>query len=451
MTNWTQRHFLILTLLLFIGATPASLSAFTFGYTGQDGTDGRDGMSGLSTSDQVVFATGSNQSITLRGTDGEDGEDGRDGEDAWSCHQPYNPEYDLQGADGGDGGRAGRGGSGGNSGSLTFYYQDRANLKPIHIDMIPGNGGKSGRSGYGGRGCRCSQSFWTVQNCTTHHDANGNPITNCSNDYYRCWEGRDGNNGSNALDGFDGYMGTLQLVNQTNILEPVYPTQKISLAGLGLANVELSTYSWSQHYGAELLFSPGSTVPSTYYVYEKTIRKGVGFRWDAQRPASDFIDHYVTLHLNEEQVSATFSSQLWIKSHQEVNPDQVTVVISNLMRESEVKQLSLTEITGNGIDLIATLEDQAPVTDLLTTSFTIKYFVKGVWAYNSKFIGSVPSELVTQDGNKLTIAVGKLPIAAKWFNPGKKIRIRLDVTRGFAERELSFELVNNHTISKTSN
>jgi hypothetical protein len=56
--------------------------------------------------------------------------------------------------------------------------------------------------------------------------------------------------------------------------------------------------------------------------------------------------------------------------------------------------------------------------------------------YKDLFKGDVANDLVVVKDDKVYVALGKLPgvDVAKWFKKGKKIRIRMSVTRAFADR-----------------
>lgn len=419
------------------GITPP---AFGFGYQGTRGFDGRDGRRGQDGPSHVIYADGSAAYLDLSGTRGGDAEPGQEGGSAYACVQDY-PDMDVHGAHGGDGGRGGNGGNGGSSGALTVHYTDIGALRNLFVVSQPGRGGDSARGGPGGYGCYCTTPSWQRRYC----DANGQ---NCTVRTFHCHNGYRGLGGYSGGNGFDGRRGELTLIPQRDPVTPTNPDVSVPIGSLDTSGgtlVHLSESRWVTRSGASLLFAPGSVVPDAYRSYEGRTDRVARVLWQAGRSVTDFADRALRLHLTDGSIDAELDDDLWPRIREATQGPLTTFSIEKLIYESEARQLELVKVTGQGQDLVAEFVDHENVSSFVGTSFHLDFQAKRLF-YGTKFHGAIPPSLVQLEGTVLRVAVGKLPIAAKWLKAGRKIRLRFEVVRALGEHSTRLSLGAKHRI-----
>jgi len=383
------------------------------GNNGRDGRSGRDGQAGRS---QSVTATGTPASFNLVGTDGDDGEQGEDGQRPRCGTQPRNVSYHLEAADGGDGGDGGQGGQGGAGGDLTVYYQDRTALQQLLVNARGGRGGRGGQGGIGAPGCRCDLRDWQVETCT---GTPGQSDYSCRRERYTCRDGRYGDNGSFGRDGATGQSGQLWLVNQPHPLPGETPSQTLSLQEFASRPVTLSRNLWEARSGANALLASGSAVNDTYQEYVGRVEGQVALNWQAEKPAGLFSDASLTAEIDETgQLTARFSDQLWVDYTTQLNADQMTLTINNVVRASDATRLAWGGTEGTGRNLKAVVLDLAGETAYLNTQFRLTLQTSNGdprrdrrLRYVTRYDDVIPAALVNVDNNRFTLAVGRLPIS----------------------------------------
>lgn len=406
-----------------------NVMAANFGSHGNDGRPGENGLSGMDGVDANFAATGQYENLNLAGTDGRDARAGENGQNAWGCSQPMNVSYNLNGANGGDGGRGGEGGRGGNGGDVTVYFDDINNLKKIYLRSTPGRGGYGAYGGRAGNGCYCSVPQWTVTNGTE------------TKTYY-CQNGQNGNQGYSGNSGSRGSYGSLTLISQLQAVGGQVTYVKIPVEQLLAKPYEVYENQWANRSGARLLFAPGSDITDSYKIFLGTLRKTYTFTWESPRPMSDFAGQFVSLHLSGGKTYLDSSQNLWFSgTATELSSNHTQFAVQTVLLDKEVANLKAGKITGTDTATELPIDDAASVSKLVQNKVTLKYFTqKG--AYFLRWQGTVPPEALSVVDNRLTIAIGKLPIKAEYLATGKKAMVQVWVTRSLGSRskQKSFQL-----------
>lgn len=403
-----------------------AMASRTYGQDGRDGRDGRTGREGKDGSNQTVQATGAPIRLDLAGTDGADGDDGENA-DWFSCQrQPRAPRHDLQAADGGDGGDGGNGGRGGHGGNLTVYYTDPSALRQISVDAAGGRGGRGGRGGDGTDGCECDHEQWTVEVCKDG---------TCKLEKYDCDDGRDGRDGANGRDGEQGRVGQLALINQTEPLPQEMPTQSLGISRLVNQPTTLSRNLWETRTGAKTLLATGSTIDNTYQFYTGHIEKQFSLDWQASLPASGFTEA-VDLELQPNgQVEIDFPNAYWLLGETIEQETLTTYRVDGIVPVNEVTQLAMGRVDGRSRTFEVNVVDLAQRSDVLDTRFEVRYSTTNESGRRSRYFvefeGPLPENLVQQDNNRFTLALGRLPIQSQLLSGGTKARVELKVIRSY--------------------
>ena len=408
-----------------------------FGDDGRNGTDGRSGRSGRDGENRTIFANGTPVNLELSGESGEDGENGKYGEDADCERQPLNVTRDLRAADGGEGGDGGSGGNGGNGGSVTVYYTNPADLRQIFVRSQGSRGGRGGRGSRGGDGCECEDSRWEIPKCT---GTPGTPEYSCKNEKYSCQDGKDGRDGRDGSDGRDGALGTLNLINRSEALPPDTPTTTLGMPELQNRTVSLSLNQWQTKSGATAVLAPGSIISDRYREFLARIEGSFQLVWNANRSISDFYDRRVSLSLKEDkQIEVSLPEDVWFDGTTTQEKGVTRFVVSGAILESEATKLTRADFSGSGQNLTFSVVDLAGKSDLITTQFAIKYRTTRdsnrfdrFGEYITRYEGNIPGNLVTQNNNRFTLNLGKLPIDREFLKPGIGVQIELVAIRSFA-------------------
>ncbi len=414
----------------------------TYGVDGRSGRDGRSGEAGTPGQSRSVLVDGQPQQVFAPGGNGQDGQEGEQGERAQCYSQPQNVRFDLQAPSGGDGGDGGNGGDGGDGGDVTLYYTDLGALRSVLVDARGGQPGRRGRGGRGGDGCRCDRRDWVVQVCQ-----NGT----CRDERYVCRDGSSGYSGADGRDGKQGNPGQLWLVNQTTPLPPETPTQTLPLESLLRQPVALSKNIWEARPGAGSLVASGSIVADTYQQYVGRTEAQAQVVWQAARPQTDFARLSSTLSLTETgTVELQFPEGYWVAGQSDRAGDLTTFTVTGVVRAEDATRLAWGSRSGYGKNLTAAVIDTARESAYLTTQFFVTYRTAERAAagdrrprFNTQFEGEVPANLVTRDGDRFVLALGKLPISDRDLQQGTPTQIELRVVRSLgsnsAEQTLRWE------------
>jgi hypothetical protein len=430
-------------------AFSSSAQAYTFGYAGRDGIPGYDGQPGRDGQNVTITATGQTMMLDLSGDNGGDGGFAENGEDASSCYQPR-PTENVYGARGGDGGRAGQGGSGGDGGNITIYTQDVANLRAISVRSQGGAGGREGRPGQGGRPCRCAYPSWEARYCWKEKQSDGTYKEKCRNDRYYCEHGRFGSDGNWASAGSNGSMGKLVLIRQTDPLPPVTPSRSMRFGDIFNGTHILSDLIWLTRSGASSLFAPGSVLSDSYREFSHKQEYKAAFHWAVDRPLARFADARVSLEASKSAGRVYFSapSDLWTEETETIEGDVLHTTFHKALYQNEAEQLRVV-FDGREAALTATVFDDAGVSDFLQTSFDIHLEKDQAFANKKLYVGTMPADLITRNGQSHVLALGKLPgVEAKDIKKGQKIIFRMTVTRRLNSQATSKYFDLKHQIPK---
>lgn len=400
----------------------------TYGVDGSTGRDGRDGSIGPSGQPQTLQVDGSPQQVNGSGGGGRDGEDGGTGDHPTCPVQPRNVSYDLQAPNGGDGGDGGNGGNGGDGGDVTLYYPNPADLRQIWVNAQGGPPGQAGRGGRGGDGCRCDHRDWQVQVCT-----NGN----CQQQRFICRDGDSGRDGRDGDDGEPGRSGQLWLVNQLDPLSPEIPTLTQPLATLLSQPVQLSKNIWQSRTGAGALLASGSIVADVYQQYVGRVETLAQLSWQADRPQTEFLTFSPTLSLDVSgNLQVEFPEALWVDGQQQITDNLRTYNITHIALADSVTRLSWGNQSGQGRNFTVTIVDLGAESAYLNTQFELIYSTADGDPHNgrriryvSRYQGNFPSELVTRDNNRFGLALGRLPVSDRYFQPGTYAQMELRIVR----------------------
>ncbi len=410
-----------------------------FGQIGANGSVGARGQNGRNSDSLTVFADGSPMTLDLSGENGFAGSDGTEGKKAICGNLAEDIEADLQAANGGNGGDGGDGGNGGNGGALTIYTTDKNYLQDIYVIAAGGEGGEAGKGGMGGVGCKCPTSYWSQQTCTGKP---GSSKYSCTTNEYECRDGFEGRKGREGRQGRSGRLGVLTLINLDKSLAPDQPQTNINVGQLKDRGFTLSRNEWETRTGAASLLAPGSIIGDEYQELIARHEHTVLLVWDAPQPVGEFAAQRVTLQLEgDNQARVTFPEDMWLETS-ELGRDTITeIFVFNAVLEDDVTKLKSEGITGTGEELKLNLIDRAKKSDIITTDFKVKYRVsksteearfRRVFDYRTKYEGEIPASLITQNGDRFTLDIGKLPMAKELLETNTAIEIQLTANRSFA-------------------
>ncbi|EKV02748.1 hypothetical protein Lepto7375DRAFT_5010 [Leptolyngbya sp. PCC 7375] len=433
LTSWVS-----LAAMDVCGTVALARSTREFGRDGRHGRDGRAGRNGRDGADQTVRATGQPLNLNLSGTDGEDGGFGENAEWLRCRRQPRDERHDLHAADGGDGGDGGHGGRGGNGGTLTVQYTDPSHLRQVLAMAGGGRGGRGGRGGDGTYGCECDDERWTVKVCEND---------TCREEEYECDDGRDGTDGRNGADGTVGNIGQLVLIDQLEPLPQENPEQSHTVSSLANTTVTLSRNLWETRRGATNLLAPGSVIADEYQAYKGFIDRQFTLDWQASQDLQAFTETIdLTLRPNG-QVDIDFPEEYWLLGETVEQETLTTYRVDGIVPVADVTQLAMGRVDGRSRTFEVNVVDLAQRSDVLDTRFEVRYSTSGDDGrrrrYDVEFDGPVPDDLVQQDHNRFTLALGRLPIASQLLSGGTRAQVELKIIRSYgsnvAEQTLTWK------------
>ncbi|HEY9736240.1 MAG TPA: hypothetical protein V6D06_08160, partial [Trichocoleus sp.] len=362
--------------------------------------------------------------------------------------QPRDVRHDLQAADGGDGGDGGRGGNGGNGGDVLVYYTDPTALRQISVNAQGGRGGRGGSGGPGALGCSCDRRDWTLQTCS---GTPGAPDYSCRDERFVCRDGRYGSNGGFGADGQAGRSGQLRLVNQLDPLPPETPEITLPLGDLVRQPVTLSKNLWDERTGASALLAPGSTVADTYLAYRGRVEGQVQVVWQAPRAIAEFASAGVRAQIDDAGTPGlSFAEEVWIAGESSRSEALTTFTVTGAVRASNATRLAWGTSQGRGRDLAMSVVDLGRESGNLNTRFRITLRTTSddprdtpSPRYSVRYDDWVPEELISRDGDRFVIAVGRLPVSQQTFRSGTLAQIELRAVRSLgsnsAEQGLSWQ------------
>lgn len=403
-----------------------------FGHAGYEGHGGHPGIDGRPGRDATVMADGNPYNIQAFGTDGEDGHDGDRGHDASNCSQPMNVPYHLQGAPGGRGGSGGRGGHGGAGGDITVHFADISHLKRIYVNAGGGRGGRAGHGDFGGRGCYCSLGSWQI-------------TTGETTQTYTCQNGNQGEEGYDGSSGNQGAYGQVTIISQLDPVAPAHNQVTVKMEEMEKLPHRLSLNHWENRTGARALFATGSDLSNSYRYYAGRTDVDYSLLWKAQRPVTDFSGKSISLTLNtDKKVSISLPSGVWASGEYAADGSGFTFL--KALFSSEAMNLSFAGVTGSGAELTAQIKDNANVTDLLETTYTMEYYTRYNYRWIRRFSGTVPAAAITSAADGHRIAIGSMTIDPKYTAIGVRTFIRFYAKRRLGNFSSTKELGIDYTI-----
>lgn len=417
----------------------------TFGISGSDGFSGANGARGRSGQNVAVYVDGSPQTLVLNGSDGQNAFPGRDGADAWNCFQGR-PAHDLIGARGGDGGTGGHGGSGGDGGDVILYYTNIADLKKIYVQSIGGRGGQGSYGGREGRPCFCQDHRWVTTHCRDERRPDGTIARVCYDVLRTCYDGSFGTPGLSGSSGSSGSPGTLTLIKSSQPLPENVTSDSEALARLPGRRVQLALNQFVTKAGSQALLAPGSILANAYREFTRREVATAEVVWLAPRRAEELGDRAAHFSFASSGVQLDLPSDVWAQIKTETHPTaqgtHTVFTVEQVLLLDEVRNVSFS-VEGNAADVRVRVRDLAIQRELLSDSFNVTLWKDKSWIAGGddrQFAGAVSSELIRVDGNDIILDIGKLPVEdAKTFKKGKKIKVKVTLTRSFSGRETSIE------------
>ena len=425
------------TVFCFLSASANQI--VDFGNNGDDGNDGIDGTKGKDSEALTIFADGSPLNLNVSGQDGSKGESGTSGQSALCDNQPVNVNYNLVGANGGSGGTGGNGGDGGDGGSLTIYATNKNYLKQIYVQANGGRGGEAGDGGKGGNGCQCPNPYWTVEYC---NGSPGSPDYTCGTREYRCLNGEDGKNGRAGRDGRDGKLGILTLINSNTPLPPDRISASVSMNELKSRGFSLSKNIWETRNGATSLFAQGSAINDQYLELVERAENAVVLIWNAPQEFAPYAQRNLTLSLQDDRsVKINVPDDIWLQTNQVQRKNVTELFVFNAINSSDAVKLESQGIKGVGNQVTMEIIDKGGKSDLVDTTFKIKYGVsnsaearfRDVGDYTTRYQGEIPPSAIRYNNDRFVLEIGKLPIEPRYLELDRAVKIELEVTRTFGD------------------
>jgi len=167
--------------------------------------------------------------------------------------------------------------------------------------------------------------------------------------------------------------------------------------------------------------------------------------WNAPQPFEDFGDRTVTLNLQDDRtVNINFPDDIWLQTNI-VPKNQVTeVFVFNAIRASESTRLASEGISGLGLGVQMEIVDQAQISDIMNTSFKIRYSTYSSSRninprqrsdYTLRYEGEIPAQFVNYQNNRFIVNIGELDIDPRHLQADSSIQIELEITRTFGENQ----------------
>ena len=289
-----------------------------------------------------------------------------------------------------------------------------------------GRGGRGGRSGNGTNGCDCHDNRWTVEVCKDG---------TCHNEEYQCYDGHDGTDGRNGRNGEGGSLGELVLINQLEPLPQEAPEQSQTVSSLANQTVTLSRNLWDTRNNAKNLLASGSTVASSYRFYTGHIERQFTLDWQAPQAAQTFTES-LDLELRPSgQVNVDFPEAYWLLGEIIEQETLTTYRVDGIVPVAEVAQLALGRVAGRSRTFEVNVVDLAQRSDVLETQFEVRYSTSNDDGrrrrYDLEFDGPVPADLIVQDHNRFTLALGRLPIRSQLLSGGTRAQVELTIIRSY--------------------
>ena len=141
--------------------------------------------------------------------------------------------------------------------------------------------------------------------------------------------------------------------------------------------------------------------------------------------------------LSSGEIGVQFPEGYWLIGDSTKQADLTTYRVDGMVPVSQVTQLAMGRVTGRSRTFEVSVIDRAQLSDELDTQFRIRYSTArdgGIRPrYTVQHEGPVPDDLITQDYDRFTLALGRLPIRSQLMSGGTQVKVELIVTRSYGE------------------
>ena len=207
------------------------------------------------------------------------------------------------------------------------------------------------------------------------------------------------------------------------------------MSSLANLTVTLSRNLWDTRNNAKNLLASGSTVASSYRFYTGHIERQFTLDWQAPQAAQTFTES-LDLELRPSgQVNVDFPEAYWLLGEIIEQETLTTYRVDGIVPVAEVAQLALGRVAGRSRTFEVNVVDLAQRSDVLVTQFEVRYSTSNDDGrrrrYDLEFDGPVPADLIVQDHNRFTLALGRLPIRSQLLSGGTRAQVELTIIRSY--------------------
>ncbi|OUR94130.1 hypothetical protein A9Q84_17625 [Halobacteriovorax marinus] len=332
---------------------------------------------------------------------------------------------DLSGYNGRDGHRgeaceAGEDGKNGNNGEdAVIYFTDISDLKNIQLNMSGGLGGRRGQRG-------------TSYNCDSY------PVR--------------------SRDGYNGILGYLSLVKGEKLLPKQVFTNKISMVSAHQSNLIFSTNSWIENTGAKDLLHRDSVIRNTYRYFDKISYTTLKVKLSDKVQALDLADlslevkynsNYnrktkVFLYKNDKKLKVLIDYDFIETSGEK------SIHIKNIIYKSELFDTEFMGSAHSGSSTTLSLRDPLFLDTTLKNSFSFTIYAYHPFIDYYIIVGSASSKYldVVQDGDVMSINIGRAKVFKDIFAKGTKYKVKLNVYKSIGDNGLGHRIETFFTVSE---
>ena len=194
--------------------------------------------------------------------------------------------------------------------------------------------------------------------------------------------------------------------------------------------------------GASSLFAEGSVINDQYLKLVERAENAVVLIWNAPQPFAPYRDRNLTLSLQDDRsVQINIPSDIWLQTNQVQRNNVTELFVFNAIKASDATKLESKGLSGFGEELQLEIIDQAEKSDLIDTSFKIRYSVsnstearfRSVDDYTLRYQGEIPAQLIRYNNDRFILELGKLPIEPRYLELDRAIQVQVEITRSFGD------------------
>lgn len=179
----------------------------------------------------------------------------------------------------------------------------------------------------------------------------------------------------------------------------------------------------------------------TYREYTGQVEGDVSLDWQAGRPVGAFAGGNLRAEIQPDgSLTAAFPDNLWADYTTRREGNQLTITVNSAVRASDVTRLAWGGVQGSGANLTAAVLDLAAESAYLNTQFRVTLRTTAGDPRDSRrpryvtvYDDVVPAELVTLEGNRFELALGRLPIDRGPFSRGTYAQLEVTAVRSLGE------------------